>query len=136
MKHRAMRHVAIFKGLGAEKILSGVKSIESRFARGKIAPFGVISSGDVVYIKPSGGNIIGQFKVKRVIFFDGLDEEEVGKLKAKYGKDLAVGEDYWKGKGACKYGTLIFIGESTKFITSPIRLKKKDLRGWVVLDKN
>ncbi len=67
-----MKHLAIFKGDGGEKILTGEKLIETRFSKSKIPPFGVISTGDLVYIKPSGGDIIGQFRVKKVIFFDGL----------------------------------------------------------------
>lgn len=124
--------MAIFKGDGAEKILSGEKTIESRFSKRKTPPFGAISSGDLVYIKPSGQDIIGQFRVKKVIFYDGLD---LGEIREKYGKELALDESYWKGKEKCRYGTLIFIGDCTTFITSPIKLRKKDLRGWVVLDK-
>lgn len=128
-----MKHLAIFKGQGAEKILAGQKTIESRFSRGRIAPFGVVGSGDLVYIKPSGGQIIGQFRVKKVIFYDNLDYRDLSYLKKKYGSGLAVERDYWVGKDQCKFGTLILIGDCTRFITSPIRLKKKDLRGWVVL---
>lgn len=101
------KHLAIFKGNGGEMILTGQKTIESRFSRAKIAPFGQISSGDLVYIKPSGKEIIGQFKVKKVVFID-------------------------KANG--KYVTLIFIGESSRFLTAPLKIPKKDLRGWVVLD--
>lgn len=125
-----MKHLAIFKGEGADKILTGEKLVESRFASRRIAPYGVISCGDLVYIKPSGKDIIGQFKVKKVIFYDGLDLDEI---REKYGAQLAVEEDYWKGKENSRYGTLIFIGTSSRFITSPIKIKKKDLRGWVVL---
>jgi|SRR3989344_4544565 len=129
-----MKHLAIFKGQGAEKILSGEKTIESRFASRRIAPFGLITSGDLVYIKPSGGQIIGQFRVKKVIFYDGLEPGEIKEIRERYEKELAVDESFWTGKDKCKFGTLIFIGNSEKFITSPIKLKKKDLRGWVVLD--
>ncbi|SRR5258708_3900549 len=128
-----MKHLAIFKGEGAEKILQGIKTIEGRFSRKRMPPFGLISSGDLVYIKPSGKDIIGQFKVKKVIFFDGLDQTEIKEVKEKYGRELAVSEDYWQGKDNCKFGSLIFIGQSSRFITSPIKLKKKDLRGWVVI---
>ena len=128
-----MKHLAIFKGDGAEKILTGKKNIESRFAKSKLAPFGVISSGDLVYIKTSGGEIIGQFRVKKVIFFDGLQKEDLIEIKTKYGKDLNVDQFYWKGKENAKFATLIFIGNSSRFITSPIKVIKKDLRGWVVL---
>ncbi|MBI2597107.1 ASCH domain-containing protein [Candidatus Daviesbacteria bacterium] len=128
-----MKHLAIFKEDGADKILSGEKTIESRFSRRRIAPFGQVSSGDLVYIKPAGKEVIGQFRVQKVIFYDGLGIEEIREIREEYGKKIAVEESYWKGKGDCRYGTLIFIGESVRFITSPIRLKKKDQRGWVVL---
>ncbi|MBI2019983.1 hypothetical protein HYS94_01015, partial [Candidatus Daviesbacteria bacterium] len=58
---------------------------------------------------------------------------DLNNLKKQYGKQLAVEEDYWEKKKNSRYGTLIFIGESSRFITSPLKLPKKDLRGWVVL---
>lgn len=131
-----MKHLAIFKGGGAEKILKGEKSIESRFSKGKITPFKTVSRGDLVYIKPSGEDIIGQFRVKKVIFFDGLEPEDVQDIRKQYGEGLNVDAGYWKGKENCKYATLIFIGNSARFITSPIKIPKKDLRGWVVLDSS
>ena len=128
-----MNHLAIFKGGGAEKILGGEKTIESRFSKNRIAPFGVISSGDLVYIKPSGKDIIGQFRVKKVIFFDNLEIGDIREIMEKYNKELSVDEGYWQSKENAKFGTLIFIGDSARFITSPIKIPKKDLRGWVVL---
>jgi len=126
--------LAIFKGSGGELILDGKKTIESRFSRAKIAPFGVISSGDLVYIKPTGKDIIGQFKVKKVIFFDGLEIGEIKEIKGRYGDKIMAEDEYWKAHENSRYATLIFIGESSRFITSPVKLPKKDLRGWVVLD--
>lgn len=128
-----MKHLAIFKGDASELILSGKKTMESRFSKRKNPPFGQISKGDLVYIKPSGKDPIGQFRVKKVIFFDGLEIGDVGEVREKYEKELVVDEAYWKGKKEAKYGTLIFIGEVDPFITSPIKYPKKDLRGWVVL---
>ncbi len=128
------KHLAIFKGEAGEKILSGKKTIESRFARVKSVPFGVISGGDLVYIKPSGKEIIGQFRVQKVIFFDGLTPEDIVRLKKEYELSLSVDKSYWSNKSNCRYGTLIFIGDSSRFITSPVKFPKKDLRGWVVLD--
>lgn len=128
------KHLAIFKGKAGEEILSGEKTIESRFSRVKNPPFGAVSSGDLVYIKPSGKDIIGEFRVKKVIFFDGLLTEDLIKIKKEYGKELAVDEDYWKKVSDAKFGSLIFIGNSARFITSPVKIKKSDLRGWVVLE--
>lgn len=129
-----MKHLAIFKGEAGEKILQGKKTIESRFSRAKSVPFGAVGSGDLVYIKPSGKDIIGEFRVRKVIFFDGLSPKDLDYIKKEYGEGLAVEENYWEGKANSKYGTLIFIGDSSRFITSPIRIPKSDLRGWVVLN--
>lgn len=128
-----MKHLAIFKGEAGELILTGKKTVESRFARVKNPPFGIISTGDLVYIKPSGKDIIGQFRVKKVIFFDNLDINDLSDLRKRYGKELTVSGDYWERKKNSRFGTLIFIGESERFITSPVKISKKDLRGWVVL---
>ena len=128
-----MKHLAIFKGEGAELILSGKKTIESRFSQRRDPPFGAIGAGDLVYIKPSGQDIIGQFRVKKVIFFDGLTPDDVSDIKKQYGLQLVVDETYWTNKSNAKYGTMIFIGDSSRFITSPVKIPKKDKRGWVVL---
>lgn len=128
------KHLAIFKGEAGEAILSGKKTIESRFSKVKSVPFGVISSGDLVYIKPSGKDIIGQLRVKKVFFFDGLDLSDLSYLRNLYGEGLLVEKEYWEKNKNARYGTLIFIGDCTRFITSPVKFRKKDLRGWVVLD--
>lgn len=128
------KHLAIFKGDGGgELILSGKKTIESRFSKRKDPPYGAISRGDLVYIKPSGKEVIGQFNVQKVIFYDGLTSEDILEIKKAFGKEVSSDEDYWNSKTGSRYGTLIFIGDSSEFLTSPIKIPKKDLRGWVVL---
>lgn len=128
------KHLAIFKGEAGEAILSGKKTIESRFSKVRKSPFGLISNGDLVYIKPSGEDIIGQFRVKKVFFFDNLDLSDLSYLRNLYGEGLSVEKEYWEKNKNARYGTLIFIGDCTRFITSPVKFRKKDLRGWVVLD--
>ncbi len=127
------KHLAIFKGKGAEDILSGKKTIENRFSKAKIAPFGVISAGDLVYIKPSGKDVIGQFRVKKVIFFDGLTQEDLENIKKTSWCTTAHDDIFLESKKGYRYCTLIFIGDSSRFITSPVKIPKKDQRGWVVL---
>ncbi len=129
-----IKHLAIFKGETGEKILSGKKTIESRFSKRKDPPFAQVSSGDLIFIKPSGKDVIGQFRVKKVIFFDGLDADSFKEIREKYGEGIQADEAYWKMHSEAKYGTLIFIGNSSRFIASPIKIPKKDLRGWVVLE--
>ena len=107
--------------------------IETRFSKMKFVPFLQISAGDLVYIKPTGKDIIGQFRVKKVHFYDGLEKADIEDIRLKYGGYIAADEEYWERKKTSKYASLIFIGQTTPFITSPIKFSKKDLRGWVVL---
>lgn len=129
-----MKHLAIFKKETAEKILTGSKTIECRFSRLKTAPFGQINCGDLVYVKLAGKDIIGQFRVKKVIFIDGVTAQDLEDLKKRYQQALSEDEKYWLDKSQVKYLTIIFIGDSSRFITSPIKIHKKDSRGWVVLE--
>lgn len=133
------KHLAIMNKQTIEAILGGIKTIETRFSKAKIAPFGVVGAGDLVYMKPPGGEIIGQFKVKKVILFDGVISSDIENIFKDFGKEISVGDikedkKYQKEKMDSKYATLIFISESERFITSPIRIKKSDMRGWVVLN--
>lgn len=133
------KHLAIMNKQTVEAILGGLKTIETRFSKHKIPPFGAVEVGDLVYIKPPGEEIIGQFRVKKVFSFEGLTEEDISKIFAEYGKRISIGEKqmdekYQKEKSIARFGTLIFIGESERFITSPIKIKKSDMRGWVVLE--
>lgn len=132
------KHLAIFSQNAALQIFSGEKTIESRFSIKKIAPFGQIAVGDLVYIKPSGKDILGQFRVKKVISFEGIDSQDWQVIKEKYGKYLSLGskkedDEFFRAHKGAKFGTIIFIGQVDKFITSPIKIKKNDQRGWMVL---
>ncbi len=128
-----MKHLAIFKKETAEKILTGDKTLDCRFSRLKKAPFLQISKGDLVYIKVSGEEIIGQFRVKKVIFIDGVTEEDIRDLEGRCKRDISEDQSYWKEIKDYRFASLIFIGDCIRFITSPVKIPKKDSRGWVVL---
>jgi len=133
------KHLAIMNKVTIEAVLSGKKKVETRFSLNKIIPFGLVSIGDLVYIKPPGDEIMGQFRVKKVFSFEGLTQEDMEKIRKDYGGKINTGEEnvdekYWQDKKASRFGTLIFIGDSERFITSPIKIKKSDMRGWMVLE--
>lgn len=133
------KHLAIMKPATIQAILSGRKTIESRFAQARIAPFGVIAPGDLVYMKEPGGEIIGQFRVKKVYSYQGLTAEDIDQIIDLYGPQIDSGQPaedqrYWRSKKQSRYGTLIFISSAERLITSPIRVTKSDQRGWMVLD--
>ena len=127
-----MNHLGIFTDNTIKDIFSGKKTIDSRFSLKRIPPFARVSSGDLVYIKKSGGKILGQFKVKGVIFFDNLNEELFTKIKKDYNKHIKADKYFWNDHSESKYGTLMFISE-VQPVLFPIYIEKKDRRPWVVL---
>lgn len=124
------KHLAIFSPRVTGEIFAGIKTIETRFSKNRIAPFGQVSIGDIVYIKPVGQEVKGQFIVQKVISFEGLDRENWDIIKKIYGQD----QIYFQKHQDAKFGTLIFIARVEQFLTSPIKFDKKDKRGWVVLN--
>ncbi|MBI2595386.1 hypothetical protein HYW46_01465 [Candidatus Daviesbacteria bacterium] len=132
------KHLAVFSKEAVQRIFEGKKTVESRFSQHKIAPFGSVGKGDLVYIKPAGGEIAGQFLVKKVISFENLDGSDWQIIRFHFGKKLSLGnkgldDKFFKIHKDAKYGTLIFIDRVEQFITSPIKISKKDQRGWMVL---
>src|SRR3972149_2528473 len=114
-----VKHLAIFDSDTAKKIFEGKKKVEGRFSKIKIPPFGKVSAGDDVLIKVSGGKIVGQFSVDRVLHFDHPRKEEVEFFKKKYASGLAMPATFWLDHEKINYLTLMFIGTVTKFIIPP-----------------
>ncbi len=129
-----MKHLAIFNGDAIEKILAGKKTIEARFSKTKMIPFAKVSAGDCVLMKQSGGEIIGQFTIEKVVFWDNLSSDDFCLLKKLYSREINVSQHFWDEKQEARYATLMFISESVRFLTPPAKFEKKDLRSWVVLN--
>ena len=133
------KHLAIFTKDAVLQIFEGNKTVETRFSQKRIPPFGQVSVGDIVYIKPSGEDIAGQFLVSKVISFENLDEKDIELLRSNYGAEISLGdstkdETYFSQKKESNFGTVMFISRVEQFIVSPIKISKRDQRGWVVLD--
>ena len=126
-------HVAIFSPEAIKQIFKGKKVIDARFSIKRIAPFQLIHAGDIVYMKKSGGKIVGQFRVSAVISFERLTEELLQKIQKDYHRELQVNKYFWSDHSEAQYGTLIFISE-VQPVLFPIEIVKRDRRPWMVLD--
>jgi len=130
-----MKHLAIYdEGQTIEKILKKEKLIDSRFSRKKSLPYGQIKKGDEIYLKISGGPIVGRAVVDNVLFYENLTPEMLGKLRREYSKDLAMEDNFWLKIGKCKCVSLIFLKNAGRFVSS-VKFKKHDRRSWVILER-
>jgi len=127
------KHIAIFIGNAIEKILSNEKTMESRFSLNKIIPYGEVAKDDIILLKKSAGDILGQAIVDNVLYYDNLKPESVALLRKEYSSELKVGDLFWQNKAKSKYATLIFLKKAERFI-APIKYKKRDRRPWIVTE--
>ena len=124
-------HLVILKRRYLEAILAGRKRIESRFGRTKRGGFGRVSAGDRLFLKEISGLVRAVATAGAVKNFEGLTAEKITELKERYNDGIGAGERYWRSKSDCKFGFLVWLKE-VKAI-EPVRVAKRDWRGWVVL---
>lgn len=115
-----MDHVAIMKsswGL-TPRILSGEKSIESRWYMTKRPPWGKVKAGDNVYFKDSGRPVGLVSRVSGVKLIPNLSPSRVSSLLKRYGaedglKRNEIPKFYRQFKGK-KYCMLVFLKGSRR----------------------
>jgi len=136
-----MDHVAIMKrsqGL-ISKVLSGKKTIESRWYVSKRAPWGKIAVGDKIYFKDASAPVSAVASVSKVISFTHLSPNKVRRIVDAYGIEIGVEKEMasefiesLKGK---KYCLLIFLENPQKI--TPFNIDKTGfglMSAWIVVD--
>lgn len=82
-----MHHVAIMNKSWKliPKILSGEKTIESRWYQARRVPWNTIAKGDKVYFKDSGSDITALAEVSKVLQYDNYSPKELKGIIKTYG---------------------------------------------------
>jgi hypothetical protein len=123
-------HLAIFGEPFLSMVLSGEKTIESRFSRNRCAPFGEIDDGDIILLKEVAGPICGIVLARRTWCYD-LMVESIGHIRDRFGAGIRADSEFWDSRADALYATLIEL--ATPAPISPISCDKRDRRGWVSL---
>lgn len=122
-------HLAVLVEPFLTFILDGRKTIESRFAFTRVAPFRRISIGDLVLLKRSSGPVIGVARVGPVEFFE-LSAVTWPKVRA-LSASLCVDDEFWRARQKKRYATLLTV-DAVRAV-DPLSVEKKDRRAWVIL---
>ncbi len=120
-------------------LLSGAKTLESRLGQDRRAPFGKVSPGDIVYIKPTGKRVVAKAVVRRVDEFEDLTPEDVKNLRETYDDRIMGGDQYWQSKADSKYATLIGFKSITLLrdeATVPAELLVANRNAWRIADES
>lgn len=125
-------HLAIFVEPFLKYVLTGKKTIETRFSAVRCAPFEQVRGGDVVLLKKSGGNIIGICQIRSAWFYR-LEKDSWSDIKKFAGEICAESPEFWEQRKKASYATLMRVQNVHSIL--PIKVAKRDRRGWVVINK-
>lgn len=120
-----MIHVAYMKKSWKmiPKILSGEKTIESRWYKTRRVPWGKIRPGDTVYFKNSGEPVTAKAKIVKVLQFSDLAIKKTREILGKYGTEIGVDDSFFEIVKDKKYCLLLFLAKPKKI--KPFLISKK-----------
>ncbi len=132
-----MEHVAILKSSWnlKEKILSGQKTIESRWYLHKSSPWNRIKTGETIYFKNSGELITLKAEASSVLEFSKLTPLKVKEILNTYGEKIGVGSSFFELVKNKKYCILIFL--KNVHAIKPFSISKKgfgNMAAWICVE--
>ncbi len=126
-----MKHIVILRQPFFDMVLSGEKTIESRWSMMKIAPYGKVAVGDELLLKETGKAVTAIAKVNKVVFYE-LTPQKVEEIRTKFGKQIGVDRfEDWESTYQKKYCTLIWVSDIRRI--EPLSVPRSNGAGWIVL---
>jgi hypothetical protein len=123
-------HVAVFSEPFLSLVLSGQKTIESRFSRNRCAPYGEVYEGDIILIKEVAGPIKGIALARHSWCYD-LVAEPLERIKNRFAAGMCADDAFWAARADALYATLIELESAASLMA--VWCDKRDRRGWVSL---
>ena len=132
-----MEHIAILKPQWKlmDKIISGRKTVESRWYMTKRAPWGRIKAGETVYFK-EGRHVSAKAAVSDVLQLE-VDNKKIKELLEKYHEKLGIEniDSVFSRRKNKKYCILVFLSDAQKI--EPFKISKKgfgNMSAWICVD--
>lgn len=124
-------HLAVLRQPYLDYVLEGTKTIESRFSAIRCAPYKRVMKGDVLLLKASGGSVVGLCLVGHVWFYQ-LDPASWRDIRRAFTEQLCAQDpEFWQEREHTSFATLMEVKRAASI--APMSWKKRDRRGWVVL---
>lgn len=127
-------HLAVMVEPFLRFMLEGRKTVESRFSVNRCAPFGRVQRGDVIMLKKSGGPVVGICMASKSWFYR-LDPQSWMTIKQDFASYICAQDPtFWEERERASFATLIKVTHVRSIL--PIKVEKRDRRGWVVLPQS
>ncbi len=117
-------------------ILCGQKIVEARLGSDRRAPYNKVEPGDIVYIKPTSQQVAAKAIVHRVDQYEGLDHEDIIRLRDLYNDRVLGDERFWNAKADAKFATFITLDQVQRMSDErfvPKELLQPSRNAWRVL---
>jgi hypothetical protein len=125
-------HLAVFREPFLTLLFDGKKTVESRFSRNRIAPYGCIARDDVILLKRNAGPVAGIALAGDPGFYE-MGAAAWRDIRARFAAAIcAPGEDFWTERAQARYATLIPVRAAMPF--AGFSVVKRDRRAWLVID--
>ena len=125
------KHIVILKKKYYDKVLSGEKSIESRWSYNKSLPYQKVNVGDELLIKQTGKDVTLIANVSKVEFYE-LTPEIVEQLRVRYGKQIGTDKiEDWAGTMNKKFCSLVWFDNIKQ--VKPLKVKRSNGAGWLIV---
>lgn len=122
-------HLGVFIEPFLGAILDGRKTIESRFGVHRYAPFDRVQQGDLIFLKRSGGPVVGIALAGKTTFYE-LDSHTLGDIRERFADKICAEDDeFWEARAEKRFATLIEI--DSVIAVDTLAVDKRDRRGWV-----
>ena len=133
LRSAARVHLAFMREPYLGHILSGRKTIESRFSVNRVMPFNRVGNGDAILFKRSGGPVEAIAFVACAGLYFGHPGPAYFEELWEYSAPLQVDAAFWSTVRNARYATLIWLRNVLAF--KPIWIAKApgDRRPWIIL---
>ena len=131
-----MHHVAFLsknKKLLA-KILSGEKTIESRWYVNKKTPYDVVKAGDIIWFKETGDPVTAKATVEKALFFD-LKQDKIADVISRYGTKICINDEWVERLADKRWCTLVFLTDVQR--VEPFEIDKTgygNMAAWITVE--
>lgn len=112
------------------RILTGEKPVESRFHRVRQAPLYTVHRDDVVVFKQAGMPVTAAAVVTDATFLEVKASSDLHRIRNAWASQIgAEDDDFWAARALARWVSLLRLRHPVS--VAPLRLSKRDRRGWV-----
>ena len=126
-------HVAILKRPYLEAILDRRKTVEARLTRTAMPPYGKIASGELMFLKASGGPFMATASAGSVVAERDLTPERFDALRTRFQPAVGGTDEFWNQRRATtRYATFTELTDVQPCSVGPL-YRVANMKAWYVL---